>query len=99
MTVNYRETVVNGNRVQLWGQNQETDSTARRVAAALPRDARVRFVEAHHRVRQACIWYDSVEGPNDEPVTREIPDGWHAVEFDHFSDGTVAVTVEPEGRR
>lgn len=98
--MNHRKPLVNGNSVSLWGQDQRTDSAARRVAAQLPRAARnVRQVSADHRPGLVCIWFDPVTGASDEPVTHAVPDGWNVVEFDHFSDGTIAVTVESEADR
>jgi hypothetical protein len=94
MGIDYRETVVNGNDVQLWGQSQRSDSATRRVAAALPRNADIRRVEAETHEGRACIWYDPCSGPND-PDRHGVPDGWTATQFDLFENGALAVTVEP----
>ena len=94
MAIKYRETVVNGNDVVLWGQWQRSDSATRRVAAALPRNADIRRVTSDTTEGQAVIWYDPCTSPND-PDRYGIPDDWQAVSFDQFKDGTLAVTVEP----
>lgn len=95
--MNYRETTVNGIRVNLWGQRQSADLAARRAAAALPRGADIRHVESDTD-GGACIWFEPGTGPAGA-ISQDIPDGWTVESFDLFGDGTLAVEVEEEGQR
>ena len=93
MSINRRDTTVNGHQTQLWGQGYDAD--ARRVAAALPRGdvPGLRAIDADPA--GTVLWYDRPEDTDHRRLT--IPDGYRVVSIDHFDAGDIAVTVEPEG--
>lgn len=92
MTVNYRETTINGIETHLWGQGHDLE--ARRLAAALPRaDDTVRFVDAETDPGVACVWYDPPDDDHGNPDFIRGLDGMTLREIAHFPDGTIAVTV------
>lgn len=94
---NHRSRTVNGNEVELWGQDQRVDLAARRVAAQLPRNMSHVRVEAGVTTDdgpRVCVWvYPDSPGLD----VREQLDGW-TVEVVRTYDTGAAVHLLPEGR-
>lgn len=90
-----KHTTVNGNSIHTWAfsNGNEYNATARRVAAALPRDMDgLNFIDA--TADGANLHFEAYDGPTSKMWDFSAPRGYQIAEVGQYHDGDLCITVE-----